>query len=166
MRIVKCSAYGSFSRQFVQFVLTSRLAKDLLEWSRQVYSPDESYWCMLNYNRIEPAPGGHSGNPDDNPWLSSYSVWKGEKYQCHTVFIRRVCIFSPSDLPFLASLPSLFANKLMISYQPAALHCLDQRIFNKTLSRTPIDKAMYEDLLKNRHHRGNDTLFEKISGLV
>lgn len=39
--IVKGITYCSFSRKFVDYVLTNTYAKDLLEWSKDTYSPDE-----------------------------------------------------------------------------------------------------------------------------
>uniref|UniRef100_A0A7M4EAS8 Glucosaminyl (N-acetyl) transferase family member 7 n=1 Tax=Crocodylus porosus TaxID=8502 RepID=A0A7M4EAS8_CROPO len=42
------SAYYILTREFVEFTLTDVRAKDLLEWSRDTYSPDEHYWVTLN----------------------------------------------------------------------------------------------------------------------
>ncbi|NXG03923.1 GCNT7 acetylglucosaminyltransferase, partial [Sakesphorus luctuosus] len=42
------SAYYVLSKAFVEFTLTDARAKDLLEWSRDTYSPDEHYWVTLN----------------------------------------------------------------------------------------------------------------------
>lgn len=61
LEIVKCSAYGAFTRSFVKFVITDQIAKDLLEWAKAVFSPDELYWATLNYNTLVQAPGGFKG---------------------------------------------------------------------------------------------------------
>lgn len=42
------TAYYSLTRAFVDFVLTSKIALDLLKWSRDTFSPDEHYWVTLN----------------------------------------------------------------------------------------------------------------------
>ncbi|XP_048471989.1 beta-1,3-galactosyl-O-glycosyl-glycoprotein beta-1,6-N-acetylglucosaminyltransferase 7-like isoform X3 [Rhincodon typus] len=42
------SAYYVLTRDFVGFVLRDVRAKDLLQWSRDTYSPDEHYWVTLN----------------------------------------------------------------------------------------------------------------------
>ena len=55
------SLSGAFSRAFIEFVHTSQIAKELLDWSRDTYSPDEHYWATLNYNTHLRAPGGHKG---------------------------------------------------------------------------------------------------------
>ena len=59
--ITKGSAYGVFSRAFVQFSLTDKRALDLLEWSKKIYSPDEYYWATLNHDRNIRAPGSYLG---------------------------------------------------------------------------------------------------------
>ncbi|KAG7478291.1 hypothetical protein MATL_G00079090 [Megalops atlanticus] len=43
------TAYYSLTRPFVDFVLQSQVARDLLEWSKDTYSPDEHYWVTLNH---------------------------------------------------------------------------------------------------------------------
>lgn len=59
LEIVKGSAYGAFSRGFVEFILKDPLAREFLNWSRDTFSPDEHYWATLNYNPHLNAPGGH-----------------------------------------------------------------------------------------------------------
>ena len=63
--IVRGSAYGVFSRPFVEWLLTDQKARDLLEWSKKTYSPDEHYWSTLHHTYSNPhlhPPGGYSGN--------------------------------------------------------------------------------------------------------
>lgn len=43
------TAYYSLTREFVQFALESSIARDLLEWSEDTFSPDEHYWVTLNH---------------------------------------------------------------------------------------------------------------------
>ena len=64
LTIVRGSAYGSFSRPFVEFMLSDQRARDLLNWSRSTYSPDEFYWATLHHSFANPdlkAPGAFSG---------------------------------------------------------------------------------------------------------
>ena len=63
--IVRGSAYGVFSRGFVEFLLTDQKAVDLLEWSKKTYSPDEHYWATLHHTYSNPhlnTPGAFKGN--------------------------------------------------------------------------------------------------------
>ena len=41
LNIVRGSAYGIFSRKFVDFIVNKQISRDLLTWSRDTYSPDE-----------------------------------------------------------------------------------------------------------------------------
>jgi len=62
--IVRGSAYGIFSRAFVQFILEDQRARDLLQWSRTTWSPDELYWATLHHTYSNPhlhTPGAFSG---------------------------------------------------------------------------------------------------------
>jgi hypothetical protein len=64
LKIVKGSAYGAFSRDFVRFIVEDDRAKDLLEWSKKTFSPDEFFWATLHHTFANPhlnAPGGFSG---------------------------------------------------------------------------------------------------------
>ncbi|BFY99831.1 hypothetical protein BsWGS_02871 [Bradybaena similaris] len=145
LEIVKCSVYASLSRAFVEFLLTSQIAKDLLEWAKPVFSPDELYWATLNYNSVVPAPGGFRGVPARRTWLASISLWDTDKeMKCVTKYVRGICILTPGDLPTLMKRYELFANKFHIDHYPAALHCLDQLIYNLTFSRTVRDMDYYE----------------------
>lgn len=41
------------------------MAKELLDWSRDTYSPDEHYWATLNYNTHLHSPGGYKGKSNE-----------------------------------------------------------------------------------------------------
>lgn len=43
------TAYYALTRRFVNFVLKNQVARDLLEWSKDTFSPDEHYWVTLNH---------------------------------------------------------------------------------------------------------------------
>jgi len=76
--IVRGSAYGIFSRQFVRFILEDRRAQDLLKWSRTTWSPDEFYWATLHHTYSNPhlhTPGAFSGR-------SLFSVNVAFCYRC------------------------------------------------------------------------------------
>lgn len=48
------TAYYALTREFVNFVLKSKIAYDLLEWSKDTFSPDEHYWVTLNHIKGKP----------------------------------------------------------------------------------------------------------------
>ncbi|KAK3710992.1 hypothetical protein RRG08_009582 [Elysia crispata] len=142
--VVKGSAYGTFSRPFVAFVLVDKRARDLLKWCEQVKSPDEYFWATLHHSKTVPVPGAYTaGKPDDKPWLTVYASWGGMD-PCATIRRRSVCIFSPEDLPGLLARREIFANKFYISHYPTALHCLDQMLYNLTISGRSRDISYYK----------------------
>lgn len=49
MEVYFGTAYYALTRAFVDFVLKSQIAHDLLEWSKDTFSPDEHYWVTLNH---------------------------------------------------------------------------------------------------------------------
>lgn len=64
LTITKGNAYNVFSRKFVEFVLTNDVARELLGWSADTYTPDEHYWATLNNLYSNPflkTPGGYKG---------------------------------------------------------------------------------------------------------
>jgi len=146
--IVRGSAYGVFSRAFVQFVLKDSKALNLLEWSRHTFSPDEHYWATLHHLYTNPhlqTPGGYSGPPNDKPWLAVYVKW-GLPSNCKGRFVRGICIFGVEDLPDLVVRRELFANKFYIDHQPLALTCLEAWIKHKTVCPTHFDSQYYSHL--------------------
>lgn len=63
--IVRGSAYGIFSRAFVDFVIHDQRAINLLNWSRNTLTPDEHYWATLHHTYSNPhlhTPGAFNGN--------------------------------------------------------------------------------------------------------
>ncbi|KAG7242393.1 hypothetical protein INR49_023481 [Caranx melampygus] len=63
------TAYYALTRDFVNFVLTSPIAHDLLEWSKDTFSPDEHYWVTLNH--VKGAPGSHIDGGWQEPFEQS-----------------------------------------------------------------------------------------------
>lgn len=141
--VVKGSAYGTFSRAFVNFTLHDKMAKDVLQWCEDVSSPDEYFWATLNFNKKIEAPGGYPAVPDQKPWLSTFAAWGGV-HPCHGKFVRGVCVFGLGDLTELVSRKELFVNKFYYYYQPYALQCLEEWHFNNTFSVLPFKTHYYK----------------------
>ena len=53
----KGNAYGAFSRRFVHFALNDEKAQGVLEWTKDTFSPDETFWATLVMNKHLGAPG-------------------------------------------------------------------------------------------------------------
>lgn len=146
--VVKGSAYGIFSRDFVDYIINNKIARELLDWYRDVLSPDEYYWATLNYNHHIGTPGSYyKGKPDNKPWLAAFAGWGGVS-PCHGKFVRGVCVFGVGDLEALSHKHHLFANKFHIDYQPYALDCLEEWHLNRTADGglKSLNTSYYESL--------------------
>ncbi|GFS27062.1 beta-1,3-galactosyl-O-glycosyl-glycoprotein beta-1,6-N-acetylglucosaminyltransferase-like [Elysia marginata] len=83
-----------------------------------------------------------AGVPDNKSWLTVYASWGGVD-PCSTIRRRSVCIFAPEDLPVLLARREIFANKFYITHFPVTLHCLDQMLYNLTVSGRTRDLTAY-----------------------
>ncbi len=78
-----------------------------------------------------------TGTPEiseSNPTLTRFVVWrKDPNYTCRTKYSHRVCIFGVIDLPALKfdERVELFLNKILLTYQPLTLDCLEKYYFNR-----------------------------------
>ncbi|CAH1794788.1 unnamed protein product [Owenia fusiformis] len=149
IEIVRGSAYGIFSKGFVNYIVNNEIAKDLLEWSKDTYSPDEHYWATLHHLKNNPhleTPGGYKGTADEKPWLAVYASW-GTVDPCHGKWAHGVCIFGVEDLNYLVGKRhELFANKFYRNYQYHAIECLAEHLYNRTVEKAPFDTSFYEKL--------------------
>ncbi|KAK6187398.1 hypothetical protein SNE40_005437 [Patella caerulea] len=144
MKPVKGSAYGVFTRRFVNYIFNNQVAKDLLEWCRGVLSPDEYYWSTLNHNPHLQVPGSYEGSCKGV--LSTYVNWQvtSNYTKCKGRVLRYICIFGPGDLQTLVSRKELFANKFILAYSYKAIQCLSEWLRNQTFSPQRIDEQFYE----------------------
>ncbi|XP_014349019.1 N-acetyllactosaminide beta-1,6-N-acetylglucosaminyl-transferase [Latimeria chalumnae] len=130
------SAYYAVTREFVKFVLEDKRAIDLLEWSRDTYSPDEHYWVTLN--RIPDVPGSMpSARWEGNLRAIKWSDLKDHD-GCHGHYVRGICIYGTGDLKWLDSNPNVFANKFQLKTYPPTLECLELRIRKCSLNQSEV----------------------------
>ncbi|XP_051752643.1 beta-1,3-galactosyl-O-glycosyl-glycoprotein beta-1,6-N-acetylglucosaminyltransferase 7 [Ctenopharyngodon idella] len=132
------TAYYSLTRPFVEFVLKDPVAKDLLEWSRDTFSPDEHYWVTLNH--IKEAPGSHvDGEWEGNIRAIKWRDQEGTAHQgCKGQYIRDICVFGIGDLPWIIKKESMFANKFETASFPEALDCLELWHRHKVLQHATV----------------------------
>lgn len=132
------TAYYSLTRAFVEYVLNSLLAKDLLEWSKDTYSPDEHYWVTLNHLKDVPGSnvnGGWEGKIRALKWKDQEgTAHKG----CNGHYVRDICVYGPEDVPWIIEQNSMFANKFESTSMPEALDCLEQWHRYKVLQQATV----------------------------
>ncbi|KAM8914393.1 beta-1,3-galactosyl-O-glycosyl-glycoprotein beta-1,6-N-acetylglucosaminyltransferase 7 isoform 2-T2 [Spinachia spinachia] len=131
------TAYYALTRDFVDFVLKSPVAQDLLEWSKDTFSPDEHYWVTLSHIA---APGSHP----DGGWEGKIRSikWRDQEGMSHNGckghYIRDICIYGMEDLPWIIDSNSMFANKFERDTFPEALDCLEQWHRTKVLNQATV----------------------------
>ncbi|XP_070195197.1 beta-1,3-galactosyl-O-glycosyl-glycoprotein beta-1,6-N-acetylglucosaminyltransferase 3-like [Littorina saxatilis] len=133
IRIRKGSAYGAFSRKFMDFALNNNMAVAFLHWLADTQAPDELFWATLNH--LPGVPGGveHPVSHRYGTVLSRAVVWQWDQYKCKT-YVRAVCIYTASDLPWLISRHELIANKFDETTDPIVLDCLEDALERRTFS--------------------------------
>ncbi|TSM86005.1 Beta-1,3-galactosyl-O-glycosyl-glycoprotein beta-1,6-N-acetylglucosaminyltransferase 4 [Bagarius yarrelli] len=130
------SAYFVLSRNFVQYVETSQLVKDFLEWSADTYSPDEHFWATLT--RVPGVPGEiPRAEPDvtdlkSKTRLVKWNYLEGSLYPpCTGTHMRSVCIYGAAELRWLLNYGHWFANKFDPKVDPVLIQCLEEKLEEK-----------------------------------
>ncbi|XP_064598750.1 beta-1,3-galactosyl-O-glycosyl-glycoprotein beta-1,6-N-acetylglucosaminyltransferase 3-like [Liolophura sinensis] len=123
--LYKGSAYGAFSRKFVQFVLSDSRVQRLRHWLADTFAPEETFFATVN--AMSGAPGGYPVyvNQKAGEHISRVVLWKDTMYPpCQGVYVRGVCILTSPDLKWLVQRPQMFANKFDVNVDRSAVQCL------------------------------------------
>ena len=152
LKLVKGSAYGVFSRAFLQYTLVDdALSKELLRWSEDTKTPDEHFWATLNHmggalnSHIRTPPGGFNASlPEKKDWLAVYALWSWRS--CKGKVVRDVCVFGVGDLHTLVNKEYLFANKFYMDFEHLALDCMQEWYSNRTFYAPFFNTTYYENL--------------------
>ncbi|CAG5104791.1 Oidioi.mRNA.OKI2018_I69.chr1.g1545.t1.cds [Oikopleura dioica] len=117
-------AYLMVTREFVSWMMEDEEVKQLIEWSKDTFSPDEFVWASIV--AMERAPGGRTGNSKE--W-SRLILWTngGSLPQCQGHARRGVCVFGSGDLAWITSRPHMFANKFD-DQDDFAIQCLEEEL--------------------------------------
>lgn len=138
------SAYNIFSRDFVNWTVTSEIAREMINWSRDTYSPDEFIWATLYRSGIAPN-SDPPGKAFDRKWrntLPRMIKWKGGD-KCSGQWQRDICINGHEDIGWLLERRHFFANKFStdLATSNVAIQCLE-----KTLRKIEhLEACGYED---------------------
>ncbi|XP_072290049.1 beta-1,3-galactosyl-O-glycosyl-glycoprotein beta-1,6-N-acetylglucosaminyltransferase 4 [Eucyclogobius newberryi] len=133
------SAYFVLSREFVQYIQSSPVARDFLAWSADTYSPDEHFWASMV--RFSGAPGHipHSA-PDISDLISKtrlvkWNYLEGSLYPaCTGTHMRSVCIYGAAELRWLLTYGHWFANKFDLKVDPILIQCLEEKLVERQRS--------------------------------
>lgn len=138
------NAYFVVSRAFVKHVMEDREVRQLLEWEKDTYSPDEHLWATLQ--RMPSVPGSVPANikydTSDMQALARVVKWSylagdvrnGAPYEpCTGTYRRAVCVYGTGDLRWLLNQRHLLANKFDPEVDDVAIRCLESYLRVKAL---------------------------------
>uniref|UniRef100_A0A8D2L1L2 Beta-1,3-galactosyl-O-glycosyl-glycoprotein beta-1,6-N-acetylglucosaminyltransferase 3 n=1 Tax=Varanus komodoensis TaxID=61221 RepID=A0A8D2L1L2_VARKO len=138
------NAYIVVTRAFVQHLFEDPAARQVLEWCKDTYSPDEHLWATLH--RMPGVPGSVPFNgkfdlTDMNAiaravkWsYTEGDVSKGAPYPpCSGAHQRAVCVYGIGDLPWLITQHHLFANKFDPRVDDDVITCLEEHLRHKSI---------------------------------
>ena len=129
------SAYNIFSRDFLNWTLNNSTAQNVINWSRDTYSPDEFVWATLSrFNGAKNSiPSGKGFDLNLLNSLARVVKWKRETQnypECTNRWQREVCVFGFNEVGWLLNRKQLFANKFSTN-DPAsevAIQCLERAL--------------------------------------
>ena len=130
------SAYNVFTRQFINWTVTSQVSLDTINWSRDTYSPDEFLWATYarfdrTPNSIPPGTGFDASAANTLARIVKWSAFAGRDYpDCTGLWQRDVCIYGYNEVGWLLQRTQLFANKFSID-QPSskvAIQCMEKTL--------------------------------------
>ncbi|KAK6195190.1 hypothetical protein SNE40_000666 [Patella caerulea] len=136
----KGSMYGSFTRGFVDFVLNSEIAKELISWAADMYAPEELIWPSLS--SLPEAPGNVLQDSYkyikqvNHNFISKAVTWKWTRaHRCVGQYVRSVCIYGIHELSWLLIQPNIAANKFDEEVDQVVIDCLEESLYNRTFSQ-------------------------------
>lgn len=150
--ITKGSAHMAVSRKFVEFVISSKIAHDLLDWMYDIRVPDEHFFSSLNHSPHLKVPGSYKGNPDLKPFISRYKIWWTKVEECKGTWQRFICVLGLGDLYRLTDRHELFVNKFDIDQDPLAFSCMEEWFFNRNRKNTDLNVTFYKNLPFVKNH--------------
>ncbi|XP_066557973.1 beta-1,3-galactosyl-O-glycosyl-glycoprotein beta-1,6-N-acetylglucosaminyltransferase 3 [Amia ocellicauda] len=139
------NAYFVVTREFVQYLFENPKVQNLLEWSKDTYSPDEHLWATLQ--RMPGVPGSIPSNSKfhttDLQAIARLVKWeyfegdtrKGSPYpRCSGIHRRAVCVYGSGDLHWMLPQHHLFANKFDPEVDDVAIKCLEVHLRDKAVN--------------------------------
>ncbi|XP_045214018.2 N-acetyllactosaminide beta-1,6-N-acetylglucosaminyl-transferase-like [Mercenaria mercenaria] len=156
--LVKGSMHVAANRHLVEFCLHDPVSLEFIEWLKETWIPDESFFSSLNHNPQLGIPGSFLGEPEEyclKPFFLRYVIWQFKGYRdhvktCYGKFVRQVCVLGVEDLPSAYTSVGLFANKFYLDFEPIALDCLEELLYERTwkeyLEDISIDTSYYSHL--------------------
>lgn len=143
--ILSGNAYFVASRGYIRSVLEDSHVKELIEWAKDTYSPDEFLWATIQ--RMPGVPGSKWPNVKydvtDLNAIARLVKWAWHEGSagsleavypmCHGHHVRGICVYGAGDLQWLIKQHHLFANKFDVETDSMATYCLEKYLRHKAL---------------------------------
>lgn len=143
MKIFRSDTSFIATREFTEFVATSNVSKELLEWAKDTKSPDEFFWATLDrlpgtpsgtpYRKDQLYPDTIATGPEDVS--TSYEndlvtkLWRNQRStRCGGKYSANLCTFNYKDLRWLLGQDSLFADSFDIKVDNVVIGCLHKNL--------------------------------------
>ncbi|KAI6198863.1 Beta-1,3-galactosyl-O-glycosyl-glycoprotein beta-1,6-N-acetylglucosaminyltransferase 3 [Aphelenchoides besseyi] len=141
--LTKSWDFISISRDMIDFMLEELDLRGVMknfEW--KTFGVDEQFMGSLNSADAIDAPGGYTRHCYEkgifHAQMTIFVMWSHES--CNPGFFRHYnCIFGVEQLKMLSTVPQLFGNKIMPSYDFGAAVCW----YEELLRRTHVDRGLH-----------------------
>ena len=123
MAIYKGSTHIVAIKEFVRFVVHSRIAQDFAEFLKDSFVPDESIYASLQQHPL--APGGIIKEELDS--IPRALHWKMNNAECNGQWVRQLCWITAGDLRWALGSEmryKLFVHKIPFDYDDDLLECI------------------------------------------
>ncbi|CAB3408174.1 unnamed protein product [Caenorhabditis bovis] len=164
--LFKSSMSVAVPRAAADYMISSRRVEKLYKYLRKTWIPDESFWTSVAGSpAIVPVPGAIKAKdivlfrrnfklqaPIINTvkhvglnYIARYQVWQWQN-KCRGVLTHASCVFGVDDVAEMVTRPELVAHKFYLSYQPAALICMELRRRSSHPLAHEFDASSYSEM--------------------
>ncbi len=158
IKIFKSMNFIAVTRPFVEFLLNSKMAKDLRDYLEDVKIPEEHFYASLA--KLPGVPGGVPRGKvpiiDQYIWLNAAGHTRNHKERCYGRMVHYICILTVQDLPEIYHMgvdnpiPTFFFNKYFMEEDHVVMDCMEERLIHRNMleyqqdcKRTPSSLEWY-----------------------
>ena len=140
LSLYKSMTYMSLSYQFINFLLTDVIAKELYRFFKMCHAPEEHYYATVYM--LSNAPGGYNPKMRRKFFKTDNYFWRNREYvkkngkQCSGNIVHNICIVDIGDLQRILKdtdngRRAFFHNKYLMEHDHIIMDCMEERIVDK-----------------------------------
>ncbi|CAB3411061.1 unnamed protein product [Caenorhabditis bovis] len=166
LKFAKGAAQASFSRDAVDWMVRKMdMSTFINNLNTGPFGVDEQFGETLQASDFLEMPGHFTDECLKQGKLTDFvtrmSHWRGRASDCASNNLRHaICVLGVEDLPTVARYPNLMFNKMMPSFDYAAIDCVGELLYNRTVLKQndiPLDKNYYENMVNVVYHMNKNT---------